>query len=53
VVTASAGFVVFCNLFMGTNNIFQPSNQSASLEIESEPLTIALNQPVFDIPVEQ
>jgi hypothetical protein len=25
----------------------------ASLEIESEPLTIALNQPIFDIPVEQ
>ena len=52
-VTASAGFVVFFNLFMGTNNIFQPSNQLASLEIESEPLTIALNQPIFDIPVEQ
>jgi len=52
VVTASAGFVVFFNLFMGTNNIFQPSNQLASLEIESEPLMIALNQPVFDIPVE-
>lgn len=53
VVTASAGFVLFFNLFMGTNNIFRPSIQSASLEIESEPLVIALNQPVFDIPVEQ
>ena len=53
VVTASAGFVVFFNLFMGTNNIFQPNNQSASLEIESEPLMIALNQPVLDIPLGQ
>jgi len=53
VVTASAGFVMFFNLFMGTNNIFQPNAQSASLEIEAEPLVIALNQPVFDIPVEQ
>jgi anti-sigma factor RsiW len=52
-VTASAGFLVFFNLFMGTNNIFRPSIQSASLEIESEPLVIALNQPIFDIPVEQ
>jgi hypothetical protein len=38
---------------MTHNNIFQPSTQLASLEIESEPLTIALNQPIFDIPVEQ
>jgi len=53
IVTASAGIVLFFNLFMGTNNIFRPSIQSASLEIESEPLVIALNQPIFDIPVEQ
>ena len=52
-VTASAAFVMISSLFMGTNNIFQPSVHSASLEIESEPLMIALNQPVFDIPVDQ
>jgi len=53
VVTVSAGFILVANLFMGTTNIFQPRFESASLEIESEPLMIALNQPVIEIPVEQ
>lgn len=50
---AALGIFVFSNGLMSTFNPFRPSLQSAFVETESEPLQIALNQPIFDIPVEQ
>ncbi len=52
-IAAALGIVVFSNGVMSTFNPFRPSMQSASLNVESEPLQIALNQPIIDIPVEQ
>ncbi|MEB3311850.1 MAG: zf-HC2 domain-containing protein [Snowella sp.] len=50
---AALGVFAVSNGVMEILNPFRPSLQSAFLEVESEPLQIALNQPIFEIPVEQ
>lgn len=50
---AAIGIAAISSVFMGNANPFQPSIQTASLEVESEPLMIALNKPVFEMPVDQ
>ncbi len=50
---AAIGIAAISSVFMGNVDLFQPRIQTAALEVESEPLMIALNQPIFDMPVDQ